>query len=437
MVAMVSLEILLITLSILVTAIFAMAEIALVSSNRQRLTQRAQAGSRGAKDALTLLSEPTRFLSSIETGITFAGILGSIYAGAPLAEDLEPLLANSSWEFLATHADATSEGLVTLVLGTATIIFGSLVPKRLALQYPESLAIFLATPLRWVAKLASPLIRAMSWTADRFLSLTGSNRPNPDGVSEEEVRLLIDQGIASGVFHEGERRMVAGALALDTTTAGQLMTPTSRVIWLNLDDSDEVNWRKVVASGHTWFPVFRGSADRALGVVSVKRLWANLSLTGTAVVRDVVTPAPAVPLTLTATQLLERFRMEKIHLALVEDEFGRVRGVVSLNDILERIVGELPGELAPARAQRIRRRDDGTWLVDALLTITAFREALNQPVPLPEEGTGRFTTLAGFLQRALGRLPAEGDKVETPQLTLEVVDMDGHRVDKILVTIKS
>lgn len=426
-------EIVLILASILVTAVFAMAEIALVTSNEQRLAQRAAQGSRGARDAIELLSQPTRFLSTIEMGITFAGVIGAIYAGAPLALRLEPHLAGVGAAWVAENARAVAEGLVAFAVGAATIVFASLVPKRLALQHPEPIAVFLAPPLRWVARVAAPLIRAMSWVADMFLRPFGATSAARGGVSEDEIRLLIDKGIASGVFHEGERRMVAGAMALDSTTAEQLMTPANRVVWLNLDDTDEVNWRKVVASGHTWFPVFRGSPDRALGVVSVKRLWSNLALAGTAVVRDLVTPAPSVTPSLPATQLLERFRKEKIHLALVEDEFGRVRGVVSLNDVLERIVGELPGELASVRSQRVRRRDDGTVVVDALLPVPQFREALALAQPLPGEGTGRFTTVAGFLQRALGRLPEEGDRVEVPGHVIEVLDMDGHRVDKVLV----
>lgn len=414
-----------------------MAEMALVSVNRGKLSQLAAKGSRRAQSALELIAQPTRFLSTVQTGITFAAVIGSIYAGAPLAVKIRPWLEGLPFEWMRLHSHHASEAIVSFLVGSATILFGELIPKRLALLHPEYFALNLAWVMHAAATIAAPLIRSMSWTADFILRLFGQTRASGDTVSEDEVRLLIDQGIASGVFHEGERRMVSGALALDTTTAEQLMTSSNRVIWLNLADPDEVNWRKVVASGHSWFPVFRGTPDKALGVVSVKRLWSNLALTGTAVVRDLVTDAPSVSPTTTATQLLERFRKEKIHLALVVDEFGRVRGVVSLNDVLERIVGELPGELAAARHLKVRRREDGTWLVDAVLHIEQFRQAIGMTTPLPEEGTGRFTTLSGFLQRALGRLPEEGDVVNVAGLSFEVVDMDGHRVDKLIVTKKA
>jgi putative hemolysin len=232
--------------------------------------------------------------------------------------------------------------------------------------------------------------------------------------------------------------MVHGALSLDLITAEQLMTPSNRVVWLNLDDSEEVNWRKVVASGHTWFPVFKGSTDRHLGVVSVKRLWANLSLTGSASIKDLLTESPTVPQHSTGTQLLERFRKDKIHLALVTDEFGRVRGVVSLNDVLESVVGELPNEGSPVTQPKpVRRRDDGSWVVDAVVSLDDFREATGIIGRFPSEGTGRFTAISGFIMRSLGRIPNEGDRVEALGHIFEVIDMDGHRLDKVLVMPKA
>ena len=257
-------------------------------------------------------------------------------------------------------------------------------------------------------------------------------------MSEDELRMMVDQGMASGVLHATEHRMVHGALSLDLVTAERLMTPSNRVVWLNLDDSDEVNWRKVVASGHTWFPVYRGSPDRPLGVVSVKRLWANLSLVGTASIKDLLTEPPTIPTSCTGTQLLEMFRKDKIHIALVTDEFGRVRGVVSLNDVLESVVGELPNEGSPiAQPKPIRRRDDGSWIVDAVVSLDDFREATGIVGRFPGEGSGRFTAISGFIMRTLGRIPTEGDRVEALGHIFEVVDMDGHRLDKILVMPKA
>ena len=232
--------------------------------------------------------------------------------------------------------------------------------------------------------------------------------------------------------------MVHGALSMDGVTAAQLMTPSNRVVWLNLDDPEEINWRKIVASGHTWFPVFKGSPDRPLGVVSVKSLWANLSLAGTAVIKDLLTEAPTVSPTISGTQLLERFRNDKIHLALVVDEFSQVKGVVSLNDVLESIVGELPAEgTLGIQSKPVRRREDGSWIVDAFISLDDFREATVIVGRFPGEGTGRFSTLSGYLMRSLGRIPIEGDRVEALGHIFEVLDMDGHRMDKVLVMPKA
>lgn len=201
-----------------------------------------------------------------------------------------------------------------------------------------------------LANLASPLVGALSGLADLILGLFGRKRAPEDTMSEDELRMMVDQGMASGVLHAAEHRMVHGALGLDQITAEKLMTPSNRVVWLNLDDTEEVNWRKVVASGHTWFPVFKGSPDRPLGVVSVKRLWANLSLVGSAVIKDLLTEAPTVPRQSTGTHLLERFRRDKIHLALVVDEFGHVRGVVSLTMSSSSSSVTCPTKVRPSRS---------------------------------------------------------------------------------------
>ncbi len=411
---------------------------ALVSANRRRLAKMAEQGNRGAVKALALLADPSKFLSTVQLGMTFGGILAALYGGPPLAHKLEPLLMGSPWLLISSHAGVISGGLVSFIIGCLTVIFSEIVPKRLALLRPEPLAAWLARPMAFLASLASPLVNTMSWIADLVLIFFGKKRTHEDTVSEDELRFMVDQGMASGVLHATEHRMVHGALSLDIVTAERLMTPSNRVVWLNLDDSDEVSWRKVVASGHTWFPVFKGTPDRPLGVVSVKRLWANLSLAGSAVIKDLITEAPTVSPSSTGTQLLERFRKDKVHLALVVDEFGRVRGVVSLNDVLEAIVGELPSEGASVAQHHhpVRRRDDGSWSVDAAVSLDDFREATGIVGRFPDENTGRFTAIAGFIMRTLGRIPREGDRVEALGHIFEVVDMDGHRLDKVHVMPK-
>ena len=411
---------------------------ALVSSNRRRLTRLAEDGSKGAKAALELLANPSKFLSTVQVGLTFGSIIAATFGGAPIAKELEPYLQASSFTWLHDNAANFSRMGVSFVIGSLTIICAEIVPKRLGLSDPEGLAVMLSRPMMLVSLLASPLVSTLGFFADIILRLFGRKRTPEDTMSEDELRMMVDQGMASGVLHAAEHRMVHGALSLDLITAERLMTPSNRVVWLNLDDSDEVNWRKVVASGHTWFPVFRGSPDRPLGVVSVKRLWANLSLAGSASIKDLLTEPPTVPPQCTGTQLLEKFRKDKIHIALVTDEFGRVRGVVSLNDVLESVVGELPNEGSPvAQPKPIRRREDGSWIVDAIVTLDDFREATGIVGRFPGEGTGRFTAISGFIMRTLGRIPNEGDRVEALGHIFEVVDMDGHRLDKILVMPKA
>ena len=418
--------------------LFELSEMALVSSNRRRLQRLAENGSKGAKAALELLANPSKFLSTVQVGLTFGSIIAATFGGGPLAAYLKPLLETSTWSWLQENADGISRVSVSFVIGSLTIILAEIVPKRLGLSNPEGLAVLLSRPMTVISFLASPLVSTMSFAADLVLGVFGRRRAPEDSMSEDELRMMVDQGMASGVLHASEHRMVHGALSLDLVTAERLMTPSNRVVWLNLEDTDEVNWRKVVASGHTWFPVYRGSPDRPLGVVSVKRLWANLSLVGTASIKDLLTEPPTVPTNCTGTQLLEMFRKDKIHIALVMDEFGRVRGVVSLNDVLESVVGELPNEGSPiAQPKPIRRRDDGSWIVDAVVSLDDFREATGIIGRFPGEGSGRFTAISGFIMRTLGRIPAEGDRVEALGYIFEVVDMDGHRLDKILVMPKA
>lgn len=425
-------EIIIILISILIGAVFAMAEIATVSSSKARLQSLAEEGNSRARSALELADQPSRFLSTVQVGITFAAILGAIYGGAPLAAKVRPLFENIPGGWIHEHAHTVAEGLVSFLIGTVTIVFGELVPKRIGLFYPNGIAMALAGPMLAISRLAYPLIKTMSLMADGVLGVFGLRKPGGPDVSEDEVRMLIDQGMESGVFHAGERDMVEGVLALDRLSAGGLMTPRARVIWINIHDPDEVNWRKVAGSGHTYFPVHDGNPDRVLGIITVKALWANLALAGRAEIRHLVTPAFTVPVTMSATKLLEMFRHERRHMALVTDDFGSVRGIVTLNDVVESIVGDIPTEMKSSPAEA-RRRDDGSWLVDGMIEVGELKELLDIR-ELPGEQRGVYHTLAGFILFRMGRIPKATDKLECSGWIFEIMDMDGQRIDKVLVT---
>ena len=424
-------EILIILVALGINAFFAMSEIGLVSANKSRLQAKADEGDAAAARALKLIEHPSRFLSTVQVGITFAGIVGAIYGGAALGDKLAPHLAGTGLPFIATHAQAVAEGILSGVIGALSIVFGELVPKRLAMFFPDAVARFVSGPMLLVSAAASPAVRAFSLTADGVLRVFGLRKSADAGVSDDEVRMLIAQGMETGSFHAGERDMVEGVLSLDRLSAGGLMTPRARVVWLNVNEPDEANWRKVAGSGHTYFPVHDGNPDRVLGTVTVKAMWANLSLAGKAEIRHLVTPALTVPLTMSATKLLELFKRERRHMALVTDDFGSVRGLITINDVLESIVGDIPTELKSTQAEA-RRRDDGSWLVDGLMEIGDLK-ALLEVRELPGECRGCYHTLAGFMLFRMGRLPKAADKFTCSGWVFEVVDMDGQRIDKVLI----
>lgn len=424
-------EIVIILVSLAINAFFAMSEIGLVSASKARLKSLAEDGNPAAERALLLIDNPSRFLSTVQVGITFAGIVGAIYGGAALGHKLAPIVESSGIPWVAAHAQAVSEGIVSACIGAFSIVFGELVPKRLAMVFPDTVARIVSGPMMLVSTLAMPAVKGFSMVADGVLRLLGLKRETVNAISDDEVRMLIDQGLESGAFHAGERDMVEGVLSLDRLTAGGLMTPRSRVIWLNVNDADESNWRRVAGSGHTYFPVHDGSPDRVLGVVSVKSMWANLALAGKAEIRHLVVPALTTPMSTSATKLLEIFKRERRHMALVVDDFGSVRGIVTLNDVLEYIVGDIPADMKTTPAES-HRRDDGSWLVDGLMEVGDLKELLELR-ELPGESRGAYHTLAGFILFRLGRIPKPGEKLECSGYVFEVMDLDGQRIDKVLV----
>jgi putative hemolysin len=321
---------------------------------------------------------------------------------------------------------------MALVIVIAFVVMGEVLPKRLTRHAPEGIALWLSGPVLFWCRLTMPLVRALTWLTDLVLRPFGLHRePKGARVSDEEVNLLIEQGLTAGVFNKTERDMVAGVLELDQLPVTALMTPRPKMIFLNLDDADEVNWRKVVASGHSHFPVYQGNRDQVVGMVSVKSIWANNAFGIPTQLRHLLTPALIVPETMMAHQLLEQFKKHGRHTALVADEFGSVQGIVTLFDVLEAIVGDLP-EPGQRRAPAARQRDDGSWLVDATLSVDEVKTMLGVD-ELPHEDEADFQTLGGFVMTHFGRIPTPGDKFDWDGWRFEVLDMDRHRIDKVLI----
>lgn len=420
-------EILIIFGLLLANGVFALAEISVVSSRKARLKKLADDGSPSAGKALALALEPSRFLATVQIGITLVGILAGAFGGATISEHVAAFLAQVPG--LAPYSRAMGLFLVVVAITFFSLIFGELVPKRIGLSNPERKAMIMAGPMSALSRLAAPFVWILTTSTEAVLKVLGLGKEVDAPPSEEEVSHLIEQGAAAGVFHQGERQMVEGVLRLDERPVTEIMTRRSKIVFLNVADSDEVNWRKIVASGHSHFPVFDGTRDQVIGMVSVKALWANTAIGVPSRLRDQLTKPLFVPRSVTIVQLLEAFKKTGKHLALVTDEYGSIQGIVSLIDVMEAIVGDLP-EPGDRRAPDAVQREDGSWLVDGTMEIEALKARFSLG-PLPGEDGDDFETLGGFVLARLAHIPAAGEHFEWGGWRFEVVDMDRHRVDKV------
>lgn len=423
-------EILIIFVLLLGNGVFAMAEIAVVSSRKARLKALAEEGSAKAKAALALAEHPDRFLSTVQVGITLVGVLAGALGGATLTDNFAALV--SRFAPLAPFAPLLAMVIVVGGITYCSLIVGELVPKRVALGDPEGRAMLVARPMTGLSRLASPVVWLLTVSTNAVLRVVGLGKEVQAPPSEEEVAHLIEQGTTAGVFHRAERAMVEGVLRLDERPVTDIMTRSARIVWLNVADPDELNWRKIVASGHSHFPVYEGIRDNVIGMVSVKSLWANAAAGVPNNLRVHLTPPLFVPSTIDAARLLESFKKTGKHLALVTDEYGSVQGIVSLIDVMEAIVGDLP-EPGDRKSPEAVRREDGTWLVDGAMRIEDLRVRIALP-RLPGEGEDGFETVGGFVADQLGHIPKAGEVVEATGWRFEVVDMDRNRVDKVLIS---
>ncbi len=415
---------------IIANGLFSMSETAVVSSRKARLQQRAEAGDAAAGDALKLADAPNVFLATVQVGITLIGILSGAYGGAALTGALADSLR--SLPGIGGYAEGIAFAVVVLVITYLSLVVGELVPKRVALNAPEAIAARVAGPMGRLSTVASPVVRLLGISTEAALRLLRVRASHEPPITAEEVGVLLEQGARAEVFHPAEQEMVEGVFALGDLRANALMTPRPDVVWLDVNDPPEQLRHTITRAPHSRFPVGRGSLDHAHGVVRAKDLLTAGDQSNGASLEGYVRPALILPETTSALGVLEQFRRSGEQLALLVDEYGGTAGLITVQDLLEAIVGDLP-DAGEAPDPEAVQRADGSWLLGGGLGARDVRDLLDIG-SLPGEAQGDFETLGGFMLAQLGRIPTPGDGFAFGDWRFEVVDMDGHRVDKVLAS---
>jgi putative hemolysin len=421
---------LIILLLLVFNGAFALSEIAVVSSRKARLQQLANEGDARARAALALANEPTRFLSTVQIGMTLVGILSGAIGQAAFSAPLEAQLDRIP--VLAPYGHAISLGIVVLIITYLSLVIGELVPKRLALYNPERVASAIAQPMRLVSTITAPAVHLLTVSTEGVLRLLGSRPPAGPPITGDEINVLMAQGAQAGVFEEAEEKIVRSVFRLGDREVRVLMTPRPDIVWLDLNDPPEENTRKLTAGIYSRFPVARDSLDNVLGVIQTKDLLRPCLAGETLDLAACLHPPLFVSETLPALELLQTFKQSRVQIALLVDEYGSVQGLVTLDDVLESIVGEIPSQEQNEEREAIQR-EDGSWLLGGLLPVDEFKDLFHVQ-ELPGEERGDYQTLGGFVMMQMGRIPLTGDKFTWDVLNFEILDMDGRRVDKVLVT---
>ena len=416
-------------LLILLNGVFAMSEVALLTARKARLQRLVAEGDRSASAALAMGENPNRFMSTIQIGITSIGILNGIVGEAAFAEPLGQWLMTVGVP--GNYASMLATALVVIVITYVSIVIGELVPKRLGQINPETVARFVARPMSWLALGSRPFVKLLSASTDLVLKMMGVDPASVSTVTEEEIHAMLAEGSDAGVIEQNEHAMVRNVFRLDERQISSLMVPRSDVVYLDVEESVEENLAKVADTDHSRFPVCRGGLDDVIGFVHTKQLLAQ-SLRGQAIdftqhLQEIL----YVPETLTGMELLENIRSSNTQIALVLDEYGEVQGLITLQDLLEAITGEFASP--DDENSWALQRDDGSWLLDGLIPIPELKDRL-QLRTVPEEDKARYQALSGMLMLVLGRMPQTGDTIVWESWKLEVVDMDGKRIDKVLAT---
>lgn len=421
-------EILIILVLILLNGVFSMAEIALVSARKARLESQASKGDARAKEALDLANHPDTFLSTVQIGITLIGILTGIYSGEALTNHIAAFFAK--FQFLAAYSNGLATAVVVIVITYFSLILGELLPKRIGLSRPEAIAKLVAGPMKLISRITHPFIWLMS-KSTHVLSKLLNVQQNDTQVTEEEIKAIISEGTEQGTIEEAEQEIIERVFHLGDRNITSLMTHRSDIVWFDVNDNEASIKEKIVMEPHSIYPICDGSIDNIKGVVSIKDLYITNDLT---LFKHIMKPALFVPENNTAYRVLERFKEGRLHSCFIVDEYGSVLGMITLNDILEAIVGELPQP--DIQDYEIVKREDGSYLVDAQIPFYDFLSRFEM-TDWMHEGEQEFNTLAGFILHKLERIPHTGDTLEWKGFRFEIIDMDSLRIDKILVTISA
>ncbi|MGQ0600147.1 MAG: hemolysin family protein [Anaerolineales bacterium] len=425
----IGLEAVLILLLILANGVFALAEIAIISARKTRLQQRANQGDRGAKVALELMREPQHFLSTVQIGITLVGILAGAFGGATFAETLAVWFA--TFPLLAPYSEAIGIAIVVLLITYVSLVLGELLPKRLALNNPERIAAAMAAPMRFLSVLMAPIVQLLSTSTEALLKVLNIPVTDEAPITQEEIKLLIDQGVRIGVFVHTEKEMVDSALRLGDQRVSSLITPRPELVWIDRDDSLDHIQEIIINSLHAYFPVVQGSLDNVIGILRGRDLLAGQVAGKPVDLGKLVRPPLFVPESQSVLAVLEQFKQTGHHMAVVIDEFGGLQGIVTLTDVLEALVGDIRAPGQPQQDSAVRR-EDGSWLLDGRLLLHEFKSLIDLSEDW-DEPSG-FETLGGFIMDRLGRIPSPSEHFIFGGFRFEVVDMDGRRVDKVLAT---
>ncbi len=414
---------------IALNGVFALSELAIVSSRRNRLQMRADKGDRGAKVALKLKDDPSRFLSTVQVGITLIGIIAGAYGATALAEDVAPVVLRL-FPAVQTQANLIAFGVVIAATTYLSIVIGELVPKRIAITAPEAFASIIAPPMSMLSKIAFPVVFVLRGSTNLILRVLGLSKVNAELMTEEEIESVIEEGAASGAIDADERNMIRSVMRLADRDVRSIMTSRKDVVWLDLDEPADVLLKQIAEAGHSRFPVARGDLEHVTSVVQTKDL---LALSEGKRLPDFETAGHAplfVPDTMTVLNLLESIQASAVQMALVSDELGHIEGIVTAADVLGAIAGDVA--FSPADGlDRPQRREDGSWLIDGRMAIEDAEITLGTSVTDDEDPA--YTTVAGLVIHQLQRIPELGDVVFSTGWRFEVIDLDGRRIDKLLV----